>query len=238
MTNEKQRNNLIAVTAGDLVSTAFGASLNPVSTAATGFALVINSLMQKRLEKARDLFVSELKKGHVDVLDVENPDEFVPIVIRYIRAASEGAAHINLRLMAKIMCGNAINPSLYASDFLAYADLISSLWREEVVFLATMVKLTRAGNKIQISGDSGKYYDLDQSVEIELKRSLVGTVFFPDLESVNACELALQRTGFLRHVSSLSSGGDIYAPSPRLERLAALADFENVLKEEGIEIKF
>lgn len=152
-------------------------------------------MLRHRAVKARDIAISEMKKGSRDKLDVADPDEFVAILYRYMRAATEGQATINLRLMAQVMRGHAVNPSLFASDFLAYADLISSLRREEVVFLATMLKFTRAGGQIPKTDDSGELYDLEQSVEIELRRSLLGTEFFPNRESVSACELAIQRTG-------------------------------------------
>lgn len=203
-----------------------------------GATTVLNQVFKKRTEAAREIAIEEMQKGQRSNLDFADADEFVAIVYRYIRAAREGAATLNLRLMAKVMRGQIVSESMYASDFLAYADIISTLRREEVVYLATLLKLTKEGLRLPKDSDPNDYYDVAQSVTIQLMKLLVETDFFKDNAALNACILAVQRTGFIRHVTSLASGGNIYAPSTHLEKLGKLACFEDALREEGVGISW
>lgn len=198
---------------------------------------LLSEMFRRRGEKARQIVIDEMRKGCRSKWEVIDPDEFVPIIYRYSRAALEGAATLNLRLMAKVMRGQALNSSMFASDFLGYADLISTLRREELVYLATMLKLTKEDLRLPKDGTSVEYYDVPQSVIIQLRKSLVGTDFFPDIESISACESAIQRTGLVRYVDSVIGGSPIIAPSPLLFRLGELADLEEALGDEGISIK-
>ena len=234
MTDEREIGELIVSGAIDVSQLACAELSLPSNLLITATSGLLKAWQQRKIREARDIFISELAKGNCDLLNLANPDEFIPIWYRYIRASIEGRAHMNIRLMAKVMYGHAINPSLFASDFLEYADLISNLRRDEIVFLATMLRLTMSGFLLRKENDPEQFYDIDQSVEIELKRQLPKTTFFPDAQSVNSCELGISRTGLLRHVTTLSSGGVIYAPSRLLFKLADLADFQDVLREEGI----
>ena len=111
---------------------------------------------------------------------------------------------------------------------------VTTLRREEVVYLATLLRLTKEGVRLPKAPDSNDLYDLEQSVVIQMFKQLVVTDFFKDHGALNAFELSVQRTGYIRHVTSLASGGDIYAPSGRLEELGKLASFEAALNEEGV----
>ena len=141
-----------------------------------------------------------------------------------------------MRLMAKVMRGQAVSGSMYASDFLAYADILSTLRREEVVYLATLLRFTKEGTRLSKGSDTDETYGVEQSVAIQLSRTLVGSDFFKDHAALNACILAVQRTGLIRHVTWMGDGSNIYAASVHLEKLGELAQFESALSEEGIYI--
>jgi hypothetical protein len=208
----------------------------PVATGATIAKQRINRVLQRRADNLREVFFEEMGKGSRDPRDVMIGDEGVAILYRYMQAGLEGRARLNLRLMAKVIVGHVPDSSMYASEFSLYADRLVSLTRDEVVFLATLLRLTRNGVRTEKNEKPGEYYELEQSVAIKLRQILSNNEMFGTLESVNSCELAIQRTGFLRLVTTLSSGGVIYGPSPYLLRLTELADFEDALRAEGIEI--
>lgn len=73
--------------------------------------------------------------------DPGETDEFVAILYRYLSKAQEGAACLNLRLMARVVREQLEGPGLYASEFLRYSELLASLTREEVILLATRCRL-------------------------------------------------------------------------------------------------
>src|SRR5262245_24999495 len=85
--------------------------------ALTGIALgsPIERLLLSRMEKARDVLIEELSLGRTTIDDAFEADESVAIIYRYGRAAQEGAARLNLRLMAKIMAGQKASRTLTAN---------------------------------------------------------------------------------------------------------------------------
>jgi hypothetical protein len=68
-------------------------------------------------------------------------DDAAAFLLRYLRAAQEGAARLNLRLMARVVVGKAhAGEPLYADEFLRYADTLASLARNEVVLLGALIR--------------------------------------------------------------------------------------------------
>lgn len=103
---------------------------------------------------------------------------------------------------------------------------------KEIVYLGTLIRLTRQELRLP-KGDSGtEFYDIDQSVGIEMRKTLVPTSHFPDKRALSTCEAALQRTSLICPALQTFDGAQIYAPSRHLERLANLADLEKTLAED------
>ena len=99
-----------------------------------GFGLVAQRLQRRRAERARDILLDELRRGE-RVLSASEVDETVAVLLRYGRAAQEGAPRLNLRLMAKVIASQAQNSTLYADEFLHHAEMLAGLRREEIVLL-------------------------------------------------------------------------------------------------------
>ena len=177
----------------------------------------IKHFLRKRAEAARDIALEEIAAGRGNVvLDMPGQDEAVAIMWRYIRAAEEGAARINLRLMASILAGKAEGPPIYASEFLRWADLIVSLSEQEIVFLAV---LHREGRD-------------------EVARQHLVPRYFRDGPDFTITGHALIRTGLVIQTAlslrSFDRGlGGRFETSHRMGVLAGLADLEGVLRREG-----
>ncbi|MGI4807500.1 MAG: hypothetical protein ACRYF2_05255 [Janthinobacterium lividum] len=105
--------------------------------AGAGFAIAAQHLLRRRVEWARDILLDELRQGEKTLSDLE-VEEVVAVLLRYARAAQEGTARLNLRLMAKVIAGQVERGVLYADEFLRNADLIAGLKREEVILLGTI----------------------------------------------------------------------------------------------------
>jgi hypothetical protein len=207
--------------------------LSAVDFGATGFVAslgnaVISKLFKDRAEKARDIALREMARCDRLKFDIPEADEFVAIVYRYGRAALEGTAKLNLRIMAKIMRGQATEGSLYASEFNEFADIISSLKPKEVVYLGTMLKLYSEGVCVP-KEDCDEMYDLEQSVAIQMQKQLNGSTHFPDHRDFSVCQAGLQRTSLIYPATHLINGFTIYAPARDLERLKELVEFSELV---------
>ena len=181
-------------------------------------------VFKRRLDKAREILLDELRKGNAAEMEIANIDESVAIIYRYMRAAQEGAARLNLRLLAKIIAGKAISRSLFSDQFLRYSEILASLSREEVVLLATLYSSTLNSEKI---GGSG--HEKSPSADKLSREKLVGTLF-RTRDEYEAAAGALLRTGLVLATSGW--GALVYSISPAMRELAATVDFEDILRAE------
>ncbi|MFO1024646.1 MAG: hypothetical protein U1E70_05625 [Acetobacteraceae bacterium] len=188
----------------------------------------LTKLMHNRLEAARAIFLEELRAGEVS-LPPSQIDEGVAILCRYLRAAQEGTARRNLRLMAKVIAGQARLGNLWADEFLHDADMIASLRREEIILLATVHQIW-ASDWLKDKEEGEKVGAAFARASTQLSPSL-----FRDAEEMEATAASLTRTGLLVSVSLWGPIG--YRPTPKLERLVSLAPLSEVLAQEegGVE---
>ncbi|HAO2892235.1 TPA: hypothetical protein IHM15_004852, partial [Escherichia coli] len=106
-------------------------------TAATAGNLALSKLLHSRAAAAREILVEEIKLGVKDSTEI-SPEDAAAITFRYMRAATEGTARLNLRLLAAVASGQTQAPAFYADDFLAIADALSGLRREEIIVLGVV----------------------------------------------------------------------------------------------------
>jgi uncharacterized protein with PIN domain len=97
-----------------LVGDAFGAGGWLMgNVAGTGIAIAVQQVQRRRAERARDILLDEVRLGE-KVLNAPEMEEAAAVLLRYGRAAQEGAARLNLRLMAKVIAGMVYQQALYA----------------------------------------------------------------------------------------------------------------------------
>ncbi len=194
----------------------------PTSTAAT----VFQEFMRRRGDEARNILFEEISSGQIETLEAASEDDAVAIIYRYFLAARDGIARRNLRLLAKVIVGQAQRDRLYADNFARYADILARLSRDEILVL-------------------GRYYALALEEEAatpdqELARSnawkrmvaeLIPEQFADKRHIENVCTQAMGH-GLIIALSVY--GGLAYSLSPLMDELADLVDFEDVLgAEEG-----
>lgn len=145
-------------------------------------------------------------------------------MLRYNRAAQEGAARLNLRLMAKVIAGQVRHDVLYADEFLRHAEVLAGLRREEVMLLGALQRHWWASDLQEQSGlDRGN----------EARRRVIGELVplpFPDVLEFSAAEAATVRTGFLAGWDTM--GGAVYGPTRAFERLCRLIGLDSALEAE------
>jgi hypothetical protein len=178
--------------------------------------------LKRRQDNAREILLDELRQGS-KTLDLDEIEEAVAISQRYNRAAMEGAARLNLRLMAQVIAGQAERGKLVADEFLYYADIVASLRREELILIGTLYRHW-VSNSSPPLGTSREDLVLQAT-----KSELIPNSFATEDEFI-ATATATMRTGLVVALSAW--GGLVYKPTPLLDKFAALASIEEALDAE------
>ena len=189
------------------------------------FSEGISIFFTKRKEQATEIFLEEMKRGNFDFSKVSQGD-LVMIAFRTYRAAIEGAARVNLRLMAKVAAGMVEKHQTRPDLFLWYADMLSTLRREELVLLATLHRLTRTTElaKLRERGERPR------EVKIRAIADLVPGTFPTELH-LEAALGSLVRTGFVLFGGTIGEVGN-FGITPLLDELMEYASVEDALQQE------
>ena len=97
---------------------------------------ILRRLMHGRHEAARDVLAAKMAKGRPWLA---SEDDTAAALFTFVRAAQEGAARLNLRLMAEAMTNAAQEPTFAPDVFRYHAAMLASLSRDEVRLLAAFV---------------------------------------------------------------------------------------------------
>lgn len=176
------------------------------------------------MRAAQDVLREELRGGTRTLGEVTYQDDALAVIYRYLRAAREGAARLNLKLMARVIAGQIERGNLVADEFLYYADMLAALRREELVLLATLYK-----NWVSSEASS-----LERNERInktnELTRSELVPNYFKSEDMLSATFSAVSRTGLTIGVAAYE--GQAFFPSPLMRELIALCPLADVLARE------
>ncbi len=177
-----------------------------------------------RLEEAEEILDSELRLIKRRLTRVGEVEEAAGMVLRYIRAAQEGTAQVNLRIMAKVIRGLAKGPRLQASRFLRFADAVASLTVEEICAVTCLYEKTAELDQMGLNKDRDNQawtFTIDELVPrlFEHQQRLADTF------------LTASRTGLVTKVAPFKLGP--FSTTPLLHELAALASLQRAIVEEG-----
>jgi hypothetical protein len=101
---------------------------------------ILKAYMKRRLDLARETLLEEVSQGETSLISAALDDDRIWFHWLYARAAIEGAARENLRLLARLMISLPKAPDLILSRFHLYAKLISILTRDELMVLAAFIR--------------------------------------------------------------------------------------------------
>ncbi|KAF1062769.1 hypothetical protein [Burkholderia gladioli] len=208
---------------GALFSDFLSAVTSPI--ASMGGAIVssvLSAVMEKRNATAREVLLDEIRHGNASPAP-EDIEESVAIWYRYWRAAQEGAARLNLRLLAAVYAGQVRDKAIVADDFLYLADLLATLRRDEIILLGTFLRHS--------TPPEGGYSDDYKS------QSFTMNELVPDIFSTHADFWAtlgaLQRTGLIASYAvggAIGSGSStVYRITNLLRKLNRLAEIEQIV---------
>ena len=205
--------------AGDLLPVVTGIPLGNT------LAESVTRLIDGRRRKARDILIEELSQGQALIESVAEVDELAAIFLKYIRAAEEGTARLNLRLMAMTIRGMTHKRTLTANRFLYYAGFLATLTREEVTAIATLHKNMRWSLEATLPEEETR-----GQARVRTREELV-PAFFPTERHLNSTLQAATRTGLV--VGASGWGKLVYETTPLMEEVASLAPFRDALEKEG-----
>ncbi len=208
-----------------VVGDAFGASGWLMGNlAGTGFAAAAHGLLRRRMEYACDILLGQLRRGE-RTLSAPEIDEAIAVLLRYGRAAQEGTARLNLRLMAKVIAEQVERRCLYADDFLRHADLLAGLRREEIILLGTVHRHWHAAEVQTL--EQGRR----QQAMRDRARSELVPVPFQEADDFYAAAEAVTRTALLRTAEAIDDHM-LFQPTRLLDELYSMAPFEAAVIEE------
>ena len=169
----------------------------------------VDAAYERRRKAAQEVLLQKLSQegpASFDDLAPDEIDELIQMLMRYGKAAEEGAARQNLSLLAAVIAGLKKNRTLIFDKFRDCANVLETLTRDEILYLGYFYRHQKSNpNK----NDYNAF------------RSEVEKVFGRDrFESVAA---GLVRTGMLLPIGALSST-NIYVPSERFFTVCELAD--------------
>jgi len=188
----------------------------------------IASYLRRRLEENRDVLLEELRQARINQIAFASEDEMGGILFRYFNAFRDNTARFNMRLMAKTMVGQAQRGQLYADPFNRYASALAVLNRDEVMVVAELLRNWRRHQFVGENVDERKVME-------DVYQNLVPE-HFPKREQVGATLASASKSGFLLRVDR-AFGFSGFVPSPLLEEVAELVDFQDALRKESRDSK-
>lgn len=178
-----------------------------------------------RIEIARDTLLDEVRRGKVDMLVAASQDDAIGVIYRYCLAPRDNAARLNLRLLAKVIVGQAKRDRLYAAEFNRYANTLATMTRDEVVVIAALHRHTKVYEMEIESGDENA-----PAPFMLLSEKMVPDQFPTEAHLESVCAGAM-RTGMLLMGRKYKTAGT-YLTSPLVDEILELASFEDALQDE------
>jgi hypothetical protein len=175
----------------------------------------VKKFLRDRSEAATAILFDELGRAEILPAQVAAEDDRVAVVYRYLRAAWEGGARVNLRLLAKAIVGRLWLNTLVPDEFLPHADALAALSRDEIVLIATMYR-------VHYRNDSKPVWDTAVS---ELKE------FGWSDDHARATAGRALRSGYV--IAGTGFGALKFRLSPMLLDLCKTVDFADALRREG-----
>ncbi|HEY0833797.1 MAG TPA: type II toxin-antitoxin system VapC family toxin [Azospirillum sp.] len=222
------------MSASALIGTLFGALIADAASA-KGIAIAsalgatvaeaVQAIGRRRMEDAREILFDELRLGDKTLEDAAQVEEIVACLLRYGRAAQEGSARLNLRLMATVMDGLYSKSRLTANEFLYYADILSVLRREEIVIIGCMHRHDKAIRLMRENGDEQVCSAYERACEELVPK------FFSSKDEFNAFCASASRTGLIAMGVVIDELG-LYKLTPLMNRLVQYVDLEAAQQRE------
>ena len=178
---------------------------------------VVDGVLEKRRQAAREALVEELRNGYhgSTAFEAADAEPLIGIMMRYHRAAEEGTARDNLRLLAQIIAGLKKHRSLSFDRFARWSRVVEEMTRDQLLVAGAAVMHDQGKLSSPASDNSKPFWS--GFVSLMQGRG------FEERELRLICA-GLAVHGLLRFVSGFDDG--FYEPTPWLRELGELSDIE------------
>ncbi len=182
------------------------------------------AFMEGQQKKAVETFLEELSNGfHGEVAFEEaDIDPLISILLRYSKAASDGAAIINLRLLSQVVLGLKKNKTLYDDNFRRWCAVLEHLTRAELLMIGFSIVIDR---ELQMESPDEHREGFWQQLQQKMDAGGYGS------SEISSLAASVSRYGILVPVSAY--GGLNYVASDWLRQLGGLVDTDRPVFPEG-----
>lgn len=178
---------------------------------------------QVRLEAARDIVLEELDAKQVLVLEACSEQNRLSVLYTYMRAARDGCARVNLRLMAKAIAGLLRRRELSGPVYNGYVRMLQNLSRRQILVIGA---LHRQRKKAEADLET----PTDAIVWSALIGELIPAYFRAERQIRSICEAALG-SGLVDEPSDPHCAG-LYTTTHVMDDLASVVDFDDAIRLE------
>lgn len=190
-----------------------------------------NAHCENKLAESRDILFDEITQGNFNNIA---DDDKISLMHRYTLAAMNGAARLNLRLLAKainsIANGEQLPSPIYANEFNRYAQILETLSDEEIQLLAQLYKMREDDLKyIRLHNEPPKGINADYFTKLLTNYEYTTP---EKVKEIKAIAGALLRTGLIYQENIGCGGSYIYALTPFFDKIIELVDFQDALDKE------
>lgn len=187
-----------------------------VLLAERAFDLVLGTalgrLQKRRLTEARQILAKRLRRGEGWAV---HEDDAASAIWTYLRAAEEGAARLNLELVAEAFANEMHEGTFSPDEFRRHALQLAGLSRDEALLLGKFVRVM----------------DVDSEHEnpwLRLKALVVGPEkMFPNGAALAQASASLLRTGYVYPVSLFGEMG--FFPTDDCKAIRRMVDIDEVV---------
>jgi hypothetical protein len=174
--------------------------------------------LERKQTEAAEILIEEMAKGTSDPSSISESDvdPLIEITYRYSKAAADGAARRNLRLLAQVIAGLKRSKALEPDRFRKWANILEQLTRDELMVVGKSIALRQK----MVAAIDGLSFDFFSILQEEMKTAGYGSEAMSLYASVSRTGLLVPGSGF---------GSLVYRPSPWLDELGQLANVEDAL---------
>lgn len=186
---------------------------------------------EQKILESRDILFSEIEQGSFD--NIGNDDK-VSLMHRYMQAAMNGSARINLRLLAQainsLSKGKKQSKPIYANEFNRYAQALETLSEDEIHLLASMYEY-RKNARSPYTRITARGIECENDFLQNFSKHYRYENKISDEEYISMCS-ALLRTGLIYPRTYIRE--TTYDLSPFFDEIVTLVDFQDVLRKEDL----
>ncbi|MGE8704011.1 MAG: hypothetical protein ACN6O5_15140 [Achromobacter sp.] len=194
------------------------------------FSRALQRRVSRKANEAREIWLEETRLAKPRSVDIPEEDA-AAIAQAYLRAAIEGAARENLRLLAAIGAGKNVERPVLADEFNYYVNILAPLRHDEIALLAEILRTEKATSSKSKSGGERRRGNEEAKQELVIRRKIFQTAAHFD-----AVAGSLQRTGLIVSYPlqvPTPIAGVVFESTVLLDQINQLADLDAALSAEA-----